>query len=200
MKRIRILAALVILAFLVLELGAGAKSFSEGWEEAGDGVSIPVTLQLQPAEGAVPDSVCRPVSGTSLPCRVKSLSVVLPEAEISGWHTFFLCLSMPCGFFMLYGFYCLLRMVYAVTKGEVFSDKNVFRMRCFAYGLMLISFCMDADAWLLYRQAASLVQPAGYEVLSYSLKGEWMFYLVLALLTEIFAVGVKLKKEQELTI
>ena len=40
----------------------------------------------------------------------------------------------------------------------------------------------------------------GYEVKSYSIKYPWMMFSILALFIEIFAVGVKLKEEQELTI
>jgi len=37
-------------------------------------------------------------------------------------------------------------------------------------------------------------------VKSYSIKYPWMMFSILALFIEIFAVGMKLKEEQELTI
>lgn len=101
----------------------------------------------------------------------------------------------------LYGIYCLIRMVLSVTRhGEAFTDRNVRRIRFFTYGVILCCLVMEVDAWMSYNEIASQVQFAGYTVAPYSLKYGWTFLAVFALLTEIFAAGVQIKKEQDLTI
>ena len=52
----------------------------------------------------------------------------------------------------------------------------------------------------IYHDLASQVQLEGYEVLPYSFKYAWFNYMLLALFTEIFAIGVKIKEEQDLTV
>ena len=205
MKRIRILAVLVIIVFLFVELGDAGRGFMDGWNEGGEQrefSSFPISLSLQAHEAAKTDSVFCPQLNTYASYEIETVSVNSAGAGIepSAWRTVLMIVSMLLALFMIYGFYCLFRMVFFVTKGDVFTRKNVYRMRCFAYGVILVSICMEAGSWLQYTEVASQVQFAGYEVASYTLKGEWLFYIILALLTEIFAVGVKLKEEQDLTI
>lgn len=59
---------------------------------------------------------------------------------------------------------------------------------------------MELQQWAIYEYMASQVVLEGYKVVGYTLEYPWFSYLLLALFTEIFAVGVKLKEEQDLTI
>lgn len=205
MRRIKLLATLVIFVFLFVELGDAVRGFVDGWNEAGEERTfsdLPITLSLQAGGEAAVDSAFCPQTNKYVPYQIHAVSVN-SEAVIkhySIWHVIFLILTIPIGLFMLYGFYCLIRMVIFVTRGEVFTSRNVFRMRCFVYGAILGNMIVELNWWLQYSEIASQVQFAGYEVASYHLKGEWIFYVITALLTEIFAVGVKLKQEQDLTI
>ena len=92
------------------------------------------------------------------------------------------------------------RLVLTATKGEVFVRKNVRRMRIFVYALISVSLLFELQQWGIYHDLASQVQLEGYEVLSYSFKYAWFNYMLLALFTEIFAIGVKIKEEQDLTV
>lgn len=205
MRRVRILAVLVIAVFLFVELGSATRGFIDGWNEGGEQrefTGFPVALSLKAHETAKVDSVFCPQFNTYAPYEMEAVSVDIAGTGIktSGWHAALSVLSVLLAFFMIYGFYCLIRMVFFVTKGDVFTRKNVYRMRIFVYGTILFSICMETSLWLQYTEIASHVQFAGYEVASYTLKSEWIFYVILALLTEVFAVGVKIKEEQDLTV
>lgn len=202
MKRIRVLAALVVIVFLFVELGDAVRGFMDGARDEHTFVSSPIELSLKAVGKTELDSVFCPQQNTYAYCQVKSVSVDSDSAGIkpSGWRMAVSILTIPFVLFTLYGFYCLFRLVTSLTRGEVFTIKNVYRMRCFVYGVILVSICMETDFWLHYMEAASQVQFPGYEVVPYVLKGDWLFYVILALLTEIFAVGVKIKQDQDLTI
>ena len=73
-------------------------------------------------------------------------------------------------------------------------------MRYFIYSVILLGVCMEGGTYFLYSDWTSQILLDGYEVKSYSIKYPWMMFSILALFIEIFAVGVKLKEEQELTI
>ena len=73
-------------------------------------------------------------------------------------------------------------------------------MHLFVYSIILLGICMETYEYLLHKDAVSQIQFSGYELTSYALTFSWFSYLILALFTEIFAVGVKMKEEQDLTI
>ena len=109
-------------------------------------------------------------------------------------------LAFPLVLFALYGFYCMIRVVISVSRGKVFTRENVNRMHLFVYSIILLGICMETYVYLLHKDAVSQIQFSGYELTSYALTFSWFSYLILALFTEIFAVGVKMKEEQDLTI
>lgn len=53
---------------------------------------------------------------------------------------------------------------------------------------------------MLYDYMASQVMLEGYQVANYAQHSSLYCYVMLALFTGIFALGVKLKEEQDLTI
>ncbi|MEO4768629.1 DUF2975 domain-containing protein [Bacteroides uniformis] len=124
----------------------------------------------------------------------------LSLSELVSTTTLVLFLLFPAGLFALYGFYSVARLVLTATKGEVFVHKNVRRMRIFVYALISVSLLFELQQWGIYHDLASQVRLEGYEVLPYSFKYAWFNYMLLALFTEIFAIGVKIKEEQDLTV
>ena len=54
------------------------------------------------------------------------------------WGVVLNILMFPVAFAGLYGFFCLIKMVMAVTRREVFIRDNVFRMRVFIYTIILM--------------------------------------------------------------
>ena len=73
-------------------------------------------------------------------------------------------------------------------------------MRLFVYSALLLGVLSELLVYASYLNVAAHVDIPGYEVVYSGLKYAWLPYLLLALFTEIFAIGVKLKEEQDLTI
>lgn len=202
MKAIKILAVLALVMFVVAEVGDGFRGFMDGWNSADEQAALkmhtPFTLNLEAENALVLDTLKNQVDGKLLP-------YVMDCAEVDGlkypvWYGWGWLLIMPFALLCFYGFYCVVRVILSVSHGEVFTQENVRRMRFFAYPVMAAAFVLELHQWMLYDYMASQVMLEGYRVASYTLEYPLFCYVMLALFTEIFAVGVKLKEEQDLTI
>lgn len=206
MKRIRIWAALVIIVIVFVELGGAAQGFVDGWNEA-EGTSYyaySVNLSRKTDTTCCPDSVTCLTTGERIPYLVDTASVRIPSVESEHLPIGRLVMSLILilgGCLALFGIYCLIRLVLTVTRrGEVFTRKNVWRMRFFIYSVLFASLCLELEQWMSYSEVAASLQFDGYQVAPYHPRYSWMFLMLLALFTEIFAVGVEMKEEQDLTV
>ncbi|MDO4164316.1 MAG: DUF2975 domain-containing protein [Bacteroides sp.] len=206
MKRIRILAALIILVLVFVVFRDMGRGFMDGMNEGASfedyRYAVTLNLKQKPGEALVPDSALYLPSQTRVPYEMESADVFVPKegVPLSAQKIVIVVLFLSSLFF-LYGLYGLIRTVVGVLRrGDVFTRKNIRRMRCFAYGLIVFGFFNELNQWMEYSSMASSVQFAGYEVVPYELKMEWLLVMMLALFIEIFAVGVKMKEEQDLTI
>ena len=202
MKAIKILAVLALVMFVIAEMGDGIRGFKDGWNEADEQGALkmhtPFTLNLEAENTLVLDTLKNQADGKLLP-------YVMNRAEVDGlkypaWFGWGWLLIMPFALLCFYGFYCVVRVILSVSRGEVFTQENVRRMRFFAYPVMAAAFVLELHQWMLYDYMASQVMMEGYRVASYTLEYPLFCYVMLALFTEIFAAGVKLKEEQDLTI
>lgn len=203
MKKIKILALLAVIVFIVQDLTDMTRGFSDGWRDAKEGTEfggMPSTsFVVRPTEALVPDTLQGKVSGVKAPfwaTQVEAQGKVEPSVAIKVTRI----VLIPVGLLMFYGIYCLIRLIVSVVQGSVFTRKNVRRMRFFVYGAMSATLIVELERWLAYRNAVEHVLLPGYELVYSGLKYDWLFFLLLALFTEIFAVGVKIKEEQDLTI
>ena len=74
-------------------------------------------------------------------------------------------------------------------------------LRWFTYSTALFSLLITLSEWILERAALQQIQLPGYEITGIDKTYvEWSSLFVMMLLTEIFAAGVKLQEEQDLTI
>ena len=202
MKAIKILAVLALVMFVIAEMGDGIRGFKDGWNEADEQGALkmhtPFTLNLEAENTLVLDTLKNQADGKLLP-------YVMNRAEVDGlkypaWFGWGWLLIMPFALLCFYAFYCVVRVILSVSRGEVFTQENVRRMRFFAYPVMAAAFVLELHQWMLYDYMASQVMMEGYRVASYTLEYPLFCYVMLALFTEIFAAGVKLKEEQDLTI
>ena len=202
MKAIKILAVLALVMFVIAEVGDGIRGFKDGWNEADEQGALkmhtPFTLNLEAENALVLDTLKNQADGKLLP-------YVMDRAEVDGlkypaWFGWGWLLIMPFALLFFYAFYCVVRVILSVSRGEVFTQENVRRMRFFAYPVMAAAFVLELHQWMLYDYMASQVMLEGYRVASYTLEYPLFCYVMLALFTEIFAAGVKLKEEQDLTI
>ena len=197
MKKIKLLALLVIVAFVAQDLVDGFRGFTDGYQAAGDSTEHKVhfDLAVRPIDTFVPDTLRSVATGTETPywaTRIEGYSDIEPSvAQKAG-----LVAAILLGLFVFYGIYCLIRLVIAVLRGSVFTRKNVRRMRIFVYSTLLFAVLFELMRYASYLNVAAHVDIPGYEVVYSGLKYAWLPYLLLALFTEIFAIGVKLKEDR----
>ena len=209
MKKIKILALLAVLVFIVQDLSDMTRGFSDGWREAKDSTEFfsrnHFSVRVRPMATLVPDTMINNARKE----RVGDEGKVAFWADAIGADTSMpvdgslkvvMFLYIPFGLFVFYGIYCLIRLIISVMRGRVFTRVNVRRMRAFVYSVILGMIVHELWGYLVYLQAAECFVIPDYEVIYRGLRNTWLLYLLLALFTEIFAVGVKIKEEQDLTI
>ncbi len=201
MKKIKILALLAIVVFLVQDMGDMFQGFADGWEAAGDRTEFKssMSLAVRPTATLVPDSLQNAATGGKAPFWASQIE---SDAEVKPSAGMVVCVvgAIPIGLLLFYGIYCLVRLVIAVVRGSVFTRPNVRRMRFFVYGVVVGGVWFELFRWFSYLAVTGSVDIPGYEVAYDGLKYSWLSYILLALFTEIFAAGVKIKEEQDLTI
>lgn len=198
MKRIKLLALLGILVFIGIGMRDAVSGFRDGLTE--NERMFTNNVPLSPTAECVPDTAYFAAAGEQLPYVLGKISLRGTDVRPSSRLTISTLLLAPFALFAFYGFYCFVRMLISVTRGEVFSRRNVRRLRFFVYGLMAAMLAIEVQQWFVFQELAATYAPAGYEAVYPGLKYDWINYILLALLTEIFAVGVTLKEEQDLTI
>lgn len=209
MKKFRILG---ILAMLVI-VGDFFISFSAGWQEERDsflagskaaregGTAIytaeAIPVDVRPLETTKLDSLLNNKMNESLPYKIDKVSVAIVP---SVWSNIVLFFSMFTTLVILAGIYCLIRVLISISKRNVFTHYNVVRMRVFTYSLLAFCIFNELMKWLNYIEVVKQVSLPGYEIKGFSMSADWVSVVVIVLFTEIFAVGVKMKEEQDLTI
>ena len=201
MRKIKLLALLVIVAFVVQDLVGMFSGFTDGLHAAGDSTEYNAhfDLAVRPTDALVPDTLQGVTNGVKAPywaTRIEGYGRIqksVPQVVLN-------IVAFPLALFVLYGIYCLIRLVIAVLRGSVFTRKNVRRMRIFVYSTLLLGVLFELMSYASYLNVTAHVVIPGYEVTYGGLEYTWLPYLLLALFTEIFAIGVKLKEEQDLTI
>lgn len=204
MKKIKIIGIITILIILcenVFTFSEGISSFKEGWDSDGKNkkastasfylVDVQLTAEMQ-------DSLYNTKMGCNVPYAITRVKTF---ADFPGWVMLIVPFALVAGLCYLYGFYSLIRLLIAVLRREVFIEKNVFRLRVFAYSQAAAIGLFWLFSWVSNHYIIQQLQLPGYEV-----KGdagfsvEWMLLMLIILFAEIFAVGVKIKEEQDLTI
>ena len=78
---------------------------------------------------------------------------------------------------------------------------NVHRIRWLVYSLFATQLIVALINWLAEQAAIAQINLPGYEIVSNAfMEIDWISMIVTILLTEIFAIGTKIKEEQDLTI
>lgn len=211
MKKFRILgiiSILVVITHIIGSFGDFKRGAEEGWNHAdqvrSDSIaenSDKVTyarVEVRQLENTDEQKVGNSQLNKDVPYEINTITTYV---ESSTWHNILQMLTLPWAFAFLYGFYCLIRFLIAISKREVFADKNVHRIRWFAYSFVGGEFLMTLLFWLKEQAAVAQISLPGYEVVSNALiEADWISMIIIILFAEIFAVGTKIKEEQDLTI
>lgn len=206
MKKFRILGIIAIIAMavnLIINFEDGWSSFLEGYHEGARSHKTipdnlyPVSLEVMPIETAN-DSIFNQVAGRKVPYRV---SEVTTYAQPSAWITLVMILSGLSMFAFIFGFYFFIRFLFEVSKRNVFCEANVWRIRFFVYSYTAIVVCMELFAWIAGGAAIAQTQIPGYQIIDHAeASPAWLPVIMMIILAECFAIGVKMKEEQDLTI
>ena len=101
----------------------------------------------------------------------------------------------------IYGFYLLIRAFISISKRDVFTKKNVWRIRFSCYSSIIWNLTIFVQQLMIERDALNQIIIPGYNITGISTyEFSWTYMAIFVLLTEIFAVSVKIKEEQDLTI
>ena len=205
MKYISLLGIITIIALcaeFVLQMSGGdaIESFNAGREtgaqQAESGASyvhsflLPVKAKVIP-EGMEGEATLQLADGT------KTVPYSIAEVKCEVRPSWFIAIALTFGSFFvaligIYSIYCLIRLL---------SRRNVYWIRWFAYVNAGIYLALMFFEWLLERDAVSQLRIPGYQVVGIEhTVYDFSSFFVIVLLAEVYAVAVKIKEEQDLTI
>lgn len=218
-RRLNILCVLVILtlSYSVIEMGyylfigfrVGYESVSEEPTHLGnvDEVKNMKTIHLIPdgisMEGGelLRDSIYNEKSGTYVPAAYAALaiSVVAESLWSNFWVGVLAIIQLIC---LLKATFFFVRLVVAINRSQIFCWENVKRLRRLGF-LLLVSFgCSLLSEYLNLQVIQEVFALPGYtislrEAVSITIPVLGLCALIVA---EVFAIGLKMKEEQDLTI
>ncbi len=207
MKKFKILGIIAIIAMaanLIFNFEDGWSSFLEGYHEgARTYKSVPdnlyrVSLEVKPLESIANDSIFNQVAGQKVPYWTSEITTY---TQPSLWITLVMIISALSMFAFIIGFYLFVRFLLEVSKRNVFCEANVWRIRFFVYSYTAIVVSMELFAWIAGGAAIAQTQIPGYQIIDHAeASPEWTPVIMMIILAECFAIGVKMKEEQDLTI
>lgn len=199
MKQIKLLTILIVLFFVGVASRDLYAGFSDAWNErptvpAGD---LTVSLDVRTVDEQMCDSVYNASLGRMVRTIPDSLRV---GVDMSDLDLIFGFAQFPVAICCIYAFFCMVNLIMRVLRGKVFVPENVRAMRLFIYSMIVFEVLKEVQLYMSYALAVSQIRPEAFVVKPYFLQASWGLMLLLALFTEIFAAGVKIKEEQDLTV
>lgn len=208
MKQIRFLGILAILAFILEFVFSFQSAFSDFEEGLKDGMqrtemekkdrpSYMVKVNITPKDiknkDAYIDSYNRNVTNT-----ISQVRTYIKPSLASDLINVPVVISLLAS---IYGFYLLIRAFISISKRDVFTKKNVWHIRFSCYSSIIWNLTIFVQQVMIERDALNQVIIPGYNITGISTyEFSWTYMAIFVLLTEIFAVSVKIKEEQDLTI
>ena len=211
MKKFRILGIISIAIIIVHTIGSFSdfsKGVSDGWNDARKVTTDSISntpnnvtwarISVRPLEKTQWDKATNSELEKETPCRINNITTyVIPTR----WYNIVQMLVFPIVVAFFYGFYCLINFLIRVARRQIFTDKNVHCMRWFSYSYIALQLHMTIQYWLGEQAALAQISLPGYALISDTLiETDWISMIVIILFTEIFALGTKIKEEQDLTI
>ena len=207
MKKFRILGIIAIIAMLAniaINFEDGWRSFKKGYEEGARSHNTipdnlyPVSLEVIPIERSANDSIFNQVAERKVPYQVSEITTY---TQPSKWITLVMIISgFSCIAFII-AFILFIQFLFEVSKRNVFCESNVWRIRFFVYSYTAIVVSMELFAWIAGGAAIAQTQIPGYQIIDHAeASPEWTPVIMMIILAECFAIGVKMKEEQDLTI
>ncbi len=212
-RRLNILCVLVVLVLAVsvsrsaYYFGIGATTgFKGSWErkteDLGKLMNVKAVSLLPDDFLNFQDSVYNTISGEYVPVMYSQLGVSMPFRE-NAWGMAVSILSTYMHLFAAVGaFIIFIFIIVSVNKSNIFTWKNVSRLRWLG-GLLIISFIGSVVPHVI----TYIILSKQFDIQGYSLSLDEVFSVITLALglvsyvfAEIFAIGLRMKEEQDLTI
>ena len=207
MKKFRILGIIAIIAMIVnigINFEDGWRSFKKGYAEGARSHSTisdnldPVSLEVIPIEGIANDSIFNEVAERKVPYQVSEITTYTQPSE---WITLVMIISGLSYIAFIIAFFLFIQFLVEVSKQNVFCESNVWRIRFLVYSYTAIVISMELFAWIAGSAAIAQTQIPGYQIIDHAeASPSWIPVIMMIILAECFAIGVKMKEEQDLTI
>lgn len=209
-KRLNILCGLVFLAVFVSLIDAGmegTRGFYEGYtsvpdEEPFDHAASSYQLCLRHRPDAPCDSVWNAKSGAYVPVKMEQIHIHLDVYWGWGYLLLQFILASILIAFSVYVLVSFIRFIRNVNKEKIFHWDNVRLLRKMGWSLLLVYLVNILFVWLSYWDASQSLELEHY-TLNYShfLSDPMLLEGAIALVAaEVFAIGLRLQEEQDLTI
>ena len=212
-RRLNILCLVVmlVLSYSVLEQGyyifLGAKMGAQtGLELGKKGSDIAAYKELIPSSmesfDFFRDSVYNEKSRSYVPAAYSSLMVSVDSHDSVGKVVAkYLLIYLHLGF-SLWAVVLFIRLIISINKSDIFNWRNVRRLRRLGMALVVSFCCTFASSYLDFIGINTVFSLHGYELSLSELVSTTTLVLGLCSLIvgEVFAIGLKMKEEQDLTI
>ena len=207
-KRLNIITFLIGVAVGISYLNSEAISALEycynlGVDDVNGDQTELVLLNLESTESlAMPNELLNMKSGELLPTSIKNATVKVAVGERNALSMLgILLFSFILNVSYIIVAYCFLRIIFAVNKSIIFEWVNVKRLRIMGIGFFLMFIARAIFIFTQRYTIFGLMDIENYKIINSPFDGSiLMFGIISFLVAEIFAVGLRLKEEQELTI
>ena len=97
---------------------------------------------------------------------------------------------------------CFWSVILNINKEKIFDRSNIRSLRIMGVCFCLLAFCLGIPELILEIQAKEIIDIEGYSIVSgeWFMSSLWIYALISFLIAEVFAIGLRLKEEQDLTI
>ncbi len=206
-KSIRILSILILLLSIVV-LGDGFLGFKDGWSSADGDLDKKihrVDVSLNPAVAySLPDTL-QLADNRKIPYQIGNITLGMKTDKVYELFSGIIGLVSTPVFLLLiiWAGLSFFRFIRDVQRQQIFIRSNVKRLRVICWMLLFVGIMKNVfagvDYFLLLKD--NDVSFPGYRITGFEFDYSTFFLaLLFGLFAEIFALGVKLKEEQELTV
>ena len=137
-----------------------------------------------------------------MPARISTVIVELTSVKKSGWsRVWTYCFSLLFLTGIIICAFNMLRFIKAVNNSVIFEWINVKRLRRVGGGFLILFFINCLHDFISYSFLKKSVELVDYNIRNpVNEGGILLFGMIAFLIAEVFAVGIRLREEQELTI
>ena len=217
-KRLNIFALLILMALsihtgytLFYSWGEISTVYKEGYEKAGKLPRQPnlsdlsrhdICIRKKLGSTAIIDSIYNIKTNSYIPTDIQKIQISIPDNQSVGYQVSIVIMVLLLVPAVIAVIVLFLRLIGAIQSALLFTKTNVLRLRWIGGCLLLIAVIYTIGNYMELAFVRSVVEISGYEITS---EGMIEFpalinALIAFLAAEVFAIGLRLKEEQEFTI